>query len=131
MPNFRNRMATQGVSYYRLNKHHLKNHRVSVDLCRGGTVAAPVLSTPMPLYINNILFILMINYENSAYLFTRLVAYTTEDAASILWEVKEDYPLISKAVADLVYHIRGGRGQNMVNWKCLGIFLKPNFVYCP
>ena len=70
MPNFRNRMATQCVK-----------HQKSPNFGRfmpGGTVAVPAWSTPMPLYINNILCILMIIYGDSSYLFTNRVAYTAE-----------------------------------------------------
>ena len=57
-------------------------------------MAAPAWSTPMPLYINNILFILMINYGDNSYLFHPPGRIYPEDVASILWEVKEDDPLI-------------------------------------
>ena len=105
IPNFRNRMATQVLLAtkglillnFAVQHRHLiittTNHPISADLCRGGTVAAPAWPTPMQLDINNILFILMINYGDSSYLYT-------------------PFPLISKAVADLGYHIRG---QNLVN----------------
>ena len=71
-------LATKGLILlnFAVQHRHLinttTNHRISADLCRGGTVAAPAWPTPMQLDINNVLFILMINYGDSSYIFTLL-----------------------------------------------------------
>ena len=96
-----------------------------------GTVAVPAWPTPMPLYMNNILFILMIIYGDSSYLFTRLVAYTAENAG-IFKEILLNAQIHILPITVHIHILKTTIRMRIVvfNKSHIGVFYTVFFYYC-